>query len=83
MYLIRSPGLVLLASENEVQHSISPCCLLCHLEKEVTISAFLLYSVSAMPPGCPLPHCAVPPTDIGVVQVPHEDQGDSHASVCL
>ena len=59
----------LLVGENEIQHSSSPHWLLSHLEKEVIINAF------QEPPGLPMPGYAVPPTDIRVVEVPHEDQG--------
>ncbi|KAK4819332.1 hypothetical protein QYF61_001165 [Mycteria americana] len=61
-----SPSLV---GENKVQHSTSPPWLLYHLEKEVIINTF------QEPPGLLMPCCVVPPTDIGVVEVPHEDQG--------
>ncbi|KAK4827407.1 hypothetical protein QYF61_017837 [Mycteria americana] len=59
----------LLVSENKVQHSTSSRWLLYHLEKEVIINAF------QEPPGLLMPCCVVPPTDIRVVEVPHEDQG--------
>ena len=58
-----------LAGENKVQHRTSSCGLLYHLEKEVVLNAF------QEPPGLPVPCCVVPPTDVGVVEVPHEDQG--------
>ncbi|KAK4832092.1 hypothetical protein QYF61_020707 [Mycteria americana] len=59
----------LLVGENKVQHSTSPHWLLYHLEKEVIINTF------QAPPGLLMPCCVVPPTDIRVVEVPHEDQG--------
>ena len=55
--------------ENEVHHSISHHWFLYHLEKKVIISAF------QEPLGLPMSCCAVPPTDIRVIEVPHEDQG--------
>ena len=58
-----------LVGENKVQHRTSPCGLLCHLEGEVVIKAF------QEPTGLLVPCRVVPPTDVGVVQVPHEDQG--------
>ena len=63
------PHQPLLAGENKVQHSTSPHWLLYHLEKEVIINALQEL------PGLLMPCCAVPPTDVGVVEVPHEDQG--------
>ncbi|KAK4821803.1 hypothetical protein QYF61_003832 [Mycteria americana] len=59
----------LLVGENKVQHSTSPCWLLSPWEKEVIISAF------EEPPGLLMPCCVVPPRDIGVVEVPHEEEG--------
>ncbi|XP_072710958.1 uncharacterized protein [Ciconia boyciana] len=63
------PHQPLLVGENKVQHSTSPCWLLYHLEKEVIINTF------QEPPRLLMPSCVVPPTDIGVVEIPHEDQG--------
>lgn len=59
----------LLVGENKVQHSTSPCWLLCHLEKEFILSAF------QETPGFLTPCCVVPPIDIVVFGVPYEDQG--------
>ncbi|KAK4821804.1 hypothetical protein QYF61_003833 [Mycteria americana] len=59
----------LLVGENKVQHSTSPCWLLSPWEKEVIISAF------EEPPGLLMACCVVPPRDIGVVEVPHEEEG--------
>ncbi|KAJ7405384.1 hypothetical protein BTVI_69191 [Pitangus sulphuratus] len=58
----------LLFGKNKAQCSTFPHLLLCHLEKEI-ISAF------QEPPGFLMPCCVVPPMDIGVVEVPYEDQG--------
>ncbi|KAK4823607.1 hypothetical protein QYF61_004210 [Mycteria americana] len=63
------PHQPLLVGENKVQHSASPRLLLYHLEKEVIINTF------QEPPGLLMPCCVVPPTDISVVEVPHEVQG--------
>ncbi|KAF4798543.1 hypothetical protein TURU_063040 [Turdus rufiventris] len=59
----------LLVGENKVQYSTSPCWLLFYLEKEVVISTF------QEPPRLLMPCCVVSPTDVRVVEVPHEDQG--------
>ncbi|GAB0180340.1 hypothetical protein GRJ2_000499300 [Grus japonensis] len=55
--------------ENKVQHGTSPRWPLYHLEKEVIINAFQEL------PGLLMPCCVVPPADIRVVEVPHENQG--------
>jgi len=58
-----------LVGESRVQHSSSPHGLLCHLEKEVLICTV------QEPDGFLMPCCVAPPTDMGVVEVLHEDQG--------
>ena len=58
----------LFIGENKIQHSTSPRGLLCHLEKEIIVNAF------QEPLGLLMPCCVVLSTDIGVVEVPHEDQ---------
>ncbi|KAK4813670.1 hypothetical protein QYF61_017637, partial [Mycteria americana] len=63
------PHQPLLVGENKVQHSTSPHWLPCHLEKEVIINTF------QEPPRLLMSCCVAPPTDIGVVEVSHEDQG--------
>ena len=63
------PHQPLLAGENKLQHSTSPHGLVYHLEKEVITKAF------QEPPGLLMPCYAVLATDIGGVEVPHEDQG--------
>lgn len=62
------PHQPLSVAENKVQHSPSPHWFLYCLEKEVIINAF------QEPPGFLVPCCVVPPTDIGGVVDPHEDQ---------
>ena len=66
---LRIPHQPFLVGENKVQCSTSPRWLLHHLENEVIINTF------QEPPGLLMPYCVVPPTDIGVAEVPHEDQG--------
>ncbi|KAJ7399009.1 hypothetical protein BTVI_119316 [Pitangus sulphuratus] len=63
------PHQPLLAGENKVQHSIPCHWLLYHLEKEVVINAF------QEPLGLIVLCCLVPPTDIRVAVLSHEDQG--------
>lgn len=58
-----------LVGENEVQHSTSAHLLLYHLETESVINSV------QEPPGLLMPCCVVPLIDIGVVEVPREDQG--------
>lgn len=58
----------LLVGENKIQHSTSPCWLICHLEKEVS-SAF------QEPAGLSMSCCVIIPTDTVLYEVPHEDQG--------
>jgi len=57
----------LLVGENKIQHNTSPCGLLYHLEKEIVINKF------QEPPVLLMPCCVVPPMDIRVVEIPHED----------
>ena len=66
---VHVPHQSLPVDENKGQHSASSCGLLCHLKGEVIVSAF------QEPPGLLMPCCVVPPTDTGVVEVSHEDQG--------
>ncbi|KAK4824031.1 hypothetical protein QYF61_009622 [Mycteria americana] len=66
---IHFPHQPLFVGENTLQNSMSPRWLLYHLEKEVIINTF------QEPHGLLMPCCVVPPTDIGVVEVPHEDHG--------
>ena len=63
------PHQPLLVGENKVQHRTSRRGLLYHLEEEVVLNAF------QEPPGLPVCYCVVPSTGVGVVEVPHEDQG--------
>jgi len=65
------PHQPLLDGETKVQHPTSPRGLLYHLEEEVVINT------PQEPPGLLVPCCVVLPTDVGVVEVPHEDQGFS------
>ncbi|KAK4807231.1 LOW QUALITY PROTEIN: hypothetical protein QYF61_024351 [Mycteria americana] len=55
--------------EYGVQQSTSPWSLLCHLDQEAVVDAL---QVSR---GLLMTCCVVPPADIGVVRVSHEDQG--------
>lgn len=59
----------ILAGENMIQYSTSPCWLLSHLEKESILSAF------QETPGFLTPCCVIPPIDIAVFGVLYEDQG--------
>lgn len=60
---IHIPHQPLLVGGNEVQHSTSPRWLLHRLEKKGSTKTF------QEPLGLPVPCCAVPPTDTGVVEV--------------
>lgn len=53
------PHLPLLVGESKVQHSASPCWVLCPLENEVIMNIFQEL------PGLFTLCCAVPPTDYG------------------
>ncbi|PKU42018.1 dual specificity protein phosphatase cdc14b-like [Limosa lapponica baueri] len=58
----------LVVDEYEVQQNTSPCWLFCHLEEEVVNNAFW------EPPGLLMFCYVISPADIGVVELPHEDQ---------
>lgn len=59
------PHQSVLVSENKVQHSTS------------LIGSSIIWrrKLSQEPPGFPVPGFVVPPTNIGVVGVPHRDRG--------
>ena len=57
---IHVPPKALFVGKNEILHSISPCWILYHLEKEVIIKAF------QESPGLPTPCCVFPPRDISL-----------------
>ncbi|GAB0184060.1 hypothetical protein GRJ2_000871300 [Grus japonensis] len=60
---------LLLAVEYEVQQSTTPHWLLYQLEEKVIINAL------QESPGLLMSCCVVPPADIRMVEVPHEDKG--------
>ena len=64
LYIPYQPHFV---GKNKVQHGTYICWLLYHLEKEIIINGL-------EPPGLCLSSCLVFPADIGVVDIPHEDQ---------
>lgn len=59
------PHQPLLVGKNNVQHSNSPCLPLHDSEKHVFQES----------PGLLMPCCVVTPVGIGVVEIPHENQG--------
>lgn len=63
------PHGLLPVGERRVQHGTSPSWLLYHLCKKVVVDTF------KEPPALPV-HChGIPPIDVRVVEVSHEDQG--------
>lgn len=64
-----SPNKSFPVCENEVQQSTSSHRLLCQLDQEVITDAL------QEPPELLMPCCVVPPADVGVVEVHHEDHG--------
>ena len=63
------PSESLLVGEYEVEQSTCPHWFLYHLGQAVVTGAL------QEPPGLHMPICVVPPADIKVAEVPHEDHG--------